>query len=172
MNQGNTNPNAIPMCLTEATKGKIQVGDQEYSHLKTHINPVLRTDCKNEVYMISFTQNPQKHQKYVTWVLGLPESKVICIIEQVGIVFSGFWGWQVTMPTSFLNLWVWGWDDWWALKQFFLKPLNPLLNHDVSCITLSCAAALARGESSPAVAVLLAVLEIQKWDLLCMATLV
>ncbi|KAJ9684011.1 hypothetical protein PVL29_016485 [Vitis rotundifolia] len=66
MNQGNTNPNAIPMCLTEATKGKIQVGDQEYSHLKTHINPVPRTDSRNEVYMTSFTQNPQKHQKYVT----------------------------------------------------------------------------------------------------------
>ncbi|XP_021278029.1 xanthine dehydrogenase 1-like isoform X1 [Herrania umbratica] len=69
--------------------GKVQVGGQEHFYLEPHSSLVWTMDGGNEVHMISSTQAPQKHQKYVSHVLGLPMSKVVCKTKRIGGGFGG-----------------------------------------------------------------------------------
>ncbi|XVF69650.1 hypothetical protein PTKIN_Ptkin11bG0098700 [Pterospermum kingtungense] len=70
-------------------EGKVQVGGQEHFYLETQSSLVWTMDGGNEVHMISSTQAPQKHQKYVSHVLGLPMSKVVCKTKRIGGGFGG-----------------------------------------------------------------------------------
>ncbi|KMT14477.1 hypothetical protein BVRB_4g072500 [Beta vulgaris subsp. vulgaris] len=70
-------------------EGEVQVGGQEHFYLETHSSLVWTMDSGNEVHMISSTQAPQKHQKYVSHVLGLPMSKVVCKTKRIGGGFGG-----------------------------------------------------------------------------------
>ncbi|KMS94882.1 hypothetical protein BVRB_014400 isoform A [Beta vulgaris subsp. vulgaris] len=70
-------------------EGEVQVGGQEHFYLETQSSLVWTMDGGNEVHMISSTQAPQKHQKYVSHVLGLPMSKVICKTKRIGGGFGG-----------------------------------------------------------------------------------
>lgn len=69
--------------------GEVHVGGQEHFYLETQSSLVWTMDCGNEVHMISSTQAPQKHQKYVAQVLGLPMSKVVCKTKRIGGGFGG-----------------------------------------------------------------------------------
>ncbi|XP_043691113.1 xanthine dehydrogenase 1-like isoform X2 [Telopea speciosissima] len=69
--------------------GEVQVGGQEHFYLETNSSLIWTTDGGNEVHMISSTQAPQKHQKYVCRVLGLPMSKVVCKTKRIGGGFGG-----------------------------------------------------------------------------------
>ncbi|TYI10384.1 hypothetical protein ES332_A09G138300v1 [Gossypium tomentosum] len=70
-------------------EGKVQVGGQEHFYLEPHSSLIWTLDSGNEVHMISSTQAPQKHQKYVSHVLGLPMSKVVCKTKRIGGGFGG-----------------------------------------------------------------------------------
>ncbi|XP_057953561.1 xanthine dehydrogenase 1-like [Malania oleifera] len=70
-------------------EGEVQVGGQEHFYLEPHSSLVWTMDGGNEVYMISSTQSPQKHQKYVAHVLDLPMSKVVCKTKRIGGGFGG-----------------------------------------------------------------------------------
>ncbi|XVF19259.1 hypothetical protein REPUB_Repub11eG0094600 [Reevesia pubescens] len=70
-------------------EGKVQVGGQEHFYLEPQSSLVWTNDGGNEVHMISSTQAPQKHQKYVSHVLGLPMSKVVCKTKRLGGGFGG-----------------------------------------------------------------------------------
>ncbi|XP_022753579.1 xanthine dehydrogenase 1-like isoform X2 [Durio zibethinus] len=70
-------------------EGKVQVGGQEHFYLEPQSSLVWTMDGGNEVHMISSTQAPQKHQKYVSCVLGLPMSKVVCKTKRIGGGFGG-----------------------------------------------------------------------------------
>ncbi|KAK4608374.1 hypothetical protein RGQ29_001974 [Quercus rubra] len=70
-------------------EGKVQVGGQEHFYLEPNSSLVWTMDCGNEVHMISSTQAPQKHQKYIAHVLGLPMSKVVCKTKRIGGGFGG-----------------------------------------------------------------------------------
>ncbi|KAF8112241.1 hypothetical protein N665_0065s0026 [Sinapis alba] len=70
-------------------EGEVQMGGQEHFYLEPHGSLVWTMDGGNEVHMISSTQAPQKHQKYVSHVLGLPMSKVVCKTKRVGGGFGG-----------------------------------------------------------------------------------
>lgn len=70
-------------------EGEVQVGGQEHFYLEPNGSLVWTMDGGNEVHMISSTQAPQKHQKYVAHVLGLPMSKVVCKVKRIGGGFGG-----------------------------------------------------------------------------------
>lgn len=70
-------------------EGEVHVGGQEHFYLEPHSSVVWTMDGGNEVHMISSTQAPQKHQKYVSHVLGLPMSKVVCKTKRIGGGFGG-----------------------------------------------------------------------------------
>ncbi|KAK7325036.1 hypothetical protein VNO77_29072 [Canavalia gladiata] len=70
-------------------EGEVQIGGQEHFYLEPHSSLVWTVDGGNEVHMISSTQAPQKHQKYVSHVLGLPMSKVVCKTKRIGGGFGG-----------------------------------------------------------------------------------
>lgn len=70
-------------------EGEVHIGGQEHFYLEPQSSFVWTMDGGNEVHMISSTQAPQKHQKYVSHVLGLPMSKVVCKIKRIGGGFGG-----------------------------------------------------------------------------------
>ncbi|CAH2076757.1 unnamed protein product [Thlaspi arvense] len=70
-------------------EGEVQMGGQEHFYLEPNGSLVWTIDGGNEVHMISSTQAPQKHQKYVSHVLGLPMSKVVCKTKRIGGGFGG-----------------------------------------------------------------------------------
>ncbi|XP_027077855.1 xanthine dehydrogenase 1-like isoform X1 [Coffea eugenioides] len=70
-------------------EGEVQVGGQEHFYLEPNSSLVWTVDNGNEVHMVSSTQAPQKHQKYVSHVLGLPMSKVVCKTKRIGGGFGG-----------------------------------------------------------------------------------
>ncbi|XP_016182608.1 xanthine dehydrogenase 1 [Arachis ipaensis] len=70
-------------------EGEVHIGGQEHFYLEPHSSLVWTLDGGNEVHMISSTQAPQKHQKYVSHVLGLPMSKVVCKTKRIGGGFGG-----------------------------------------------------------------------------------
>lgn len=70
-------------------EGEVRVGGQEHFYLEPQSSLVWTIDGGNEVHMISSTQAPQKHQKYVAHVLDLPASKVVCKIKRIGGGFGG-----------------------------------------------------------------------------------
>lgn len=70
-------------------EGEVRVGGQEHFYLEPNSSVVWTVDGGNEVHMISSTQAPQKHQKYVCHVLGLPMSKVVCKTKRIGGGFGG-----------------------------------------------------------------------------------
>ncbi|KAK4384529.1 Xanthine dehydrogenase 1 [Sesamum angolense] len=70
-------------------EGEVLVGGQEHFYLEPNSTLIWTTDGGNEVHMISSTQAPQKHQKYVANVLGLPMSKVVCKTKRIGGGFGG-----------------------------------------------------------------------------------
>ncbi|RDY01496.1 Xanthine dehydrogenase 1 [Mucuna pruriens] len=70
-------------------EGEVQMGGQEHFYLEPHSSLIWTVDGGNEVHMISSTQAPQKHQKYVSHVLGLPMSKVVCKTKRIGGGFGG-----------------------------------------------------------------------------------
>ncbi|KAK7335800.1 hypothetical protein VNO80_27854 [Phaseolus coccineus] len=70
-------------------EGEVQMGGQEHFYLEPQSSLIWTVDGGNEVHMISSTQAPQKHQKYVSHVLGLPMSKVVCKTKRIGGGFGG-----------------------------------------------------------------------------------
>lgn len=70
-------------------EGEVWVGGQEHFYLEPNSTLIWTTDGGNEIHMISSTQAPQKHQKYVANVLGLPMSKVVCKTKRIGGGFGG-----------------------------------------------------------------------------------
>lgn len=70
-------------------EGQVQIAGQEHFYLEPHSSLIWTVDGGNEVHMISSTQAPQKHQKYVSCVLGLPMSKVVCKTKRIGGGFGG-----------------------------------------------------------------------------------
>ncbi|XP_031739338.1 xanthine dehydrogenase 1 isoform X2 [Cucumis sativus] len=70
-------------------EGEVQVGGQEHFYLEPNSSVVWTLDSGNEVHLVSSTQAPQKHQKYVSSVLGLPMSKVVCKTKRIGGGFGG-----------------------------------------------------------------------------------
>lgn len=70
-------------------EGEVHVGGQEHFYLEPNSSVIWTMDGGNEVHMISSTQAPQKHQKYVSHVLGLPMSKVVCKTKRIGGGFGG-----------------------------------------------------------------------------------
>ncbi|TXG73327.1 hypothetical protein EZV62_001906 [Acer yangbiense] len=90
-------------------EGEVHVGGQEHFYLEPHSSLVWTMDGGNEVHMISSTQAPQKHQKYVSHVLGLPMSKVVCKTKRIGGGFGGketrsaFLAAAASVPSYLLN---------------------------------------------------------------------
>ncbi|MCD7466863.1 xylitol dehydrogenase [Datura stramonium] len=70
-------------------EGEVSVGGQEHFYLEPQGTLIWTVDSGNEVHMISSTQSPQKHQEYVSHVLGLPMSKVVCTTKRIGGGFGG-----------------------------------------------------------------------------------
>ncbi|WVZ57391.1 hypothetical protein U9M48_007782 [Paspalum notatum var. saurae] len=69
--------------------GEVQVGGQEHFYMEPQCTLAWPVDSGNEIHMVSSTQAPQKHQKYVANVLGLPLSKVVCKTKRIGGGFGG-----------------------------------------------------------------------------------
>ncbi|RYQ99645.1 hypothetical protein Ahy_B07g087612 isoform A [Arachis hypogaea] len=96
INAGSFHPNA-EKCLIKGDsgqcdriiEGEVHIGGQELFYLEPHSSLVWTLDGGNEVHMISSTQAPQKHQKYVSHVLGLPMSKIVCKTKRIGGGFGG-----------------------------------------------------------------------------------
>ncbi|KAK9999957.1 hypothetical protein SO802_019560 [Lithocarpus litseifolius] len=90
-------------------EGEVQVGGQEHFYLEPNSSLIWTMDCGSEVHMISSTQAPQKHQKYVAHVLGLPMSKVVCKTKRIGGGFGGketrsaFLAAAASVPSYLLN---------------------------------------------------------------------
>eukprot|EP01018_Ginkgo_biloba_P005589 Gb_16642 [translate_table: standard] len=70
-------------------EGEVQIGGQEHFYLEPKSTLIWTTDGGNEVYMISSTQAPQKHKKFVSHVLGMPMNKVVCKTKCLGCGFGG-----------------------------------------------------------------------------------
>ncbi|XP_054797182.1 xanthine dehydrogenase 1-like isoform X2 [Prosopis cineraria] len=70
-------------------EGEVHIGGQEHFYLEPNSTVIWTLDGGNEIHMISSTQAPQKHQKYVSLVLGLPMSKVVCKTKRIGGGFGG-----------------------------------------------------------------------------------
>ncbi|KAJ7980772.1 putative Xanthine dehydrogenase [Quillaja saponaria] len=84
----------VDLCFQSAQcdkiiEGEVQIGGQEHFYLEPHGTLIWTVDSGNEVHMISSTQHPQNHQMYVSHVLGLPMSKVVCKTKRVGGAFGG-----------------------------------------------------------------------------------
>ncbi|KAK6119792.1 hypothetical protein DH2020_046461 [Rehmannia glutinosa] len=90
-------------------EGDVRVGGQEHFYLEPNITLIWTIDGGNEVHMISSTQAPQKHQKYVSHVLGLLMSKVVCKTKRIGGGFGGketrsaFFAAVAAIPSYLLN---------------------------------------------------------------------
>ncbi|KAK6164152.1 hypothetical protein DH2020_001016 [Rehmannia glutinosa] len=90
-------------------EGDVRVGGQEHFYLEPNSTLIWTIDGGNEVHMISSTQAPQKHQKYVSHVLGLPMSKVVCKTKRIGGGFGGketrsaFFAAVAAIPSYLLN---------------------------------------------------------------------
>ncbi|KAL3718639.1 hypothetical protein ACJRO7_003719 [Eucalyptus globulus] len=90
-------------------QGEVQVGGQEHFYLEPQSTVIWTVDGGNEVHMVSSTQAPQKHQKYVSEVLGLPMSKVVCRTKRLGGGFGGketrsaFLAAAASVPSYLLN---------------------------------------------------------------------
>ncbi|XP_071734841.1 xanthine dehydrogenase 1-like isoform X3 [Rutidosis leptorrhynchoides] len=90
-------------------EGEVHIGGQEHFYLEPQSTFVWTMDGGNEVHMISSTQAPQKHQKYVAQVLGLPMSKVVCKVKRLGGGFGGketrsdFFAAVAAVPAYILN---------------------------------------------------------------------
>ncbi|XP_035831148.1 xanthine dehydrogenase 1-like [Helianthus annuus] len=90
-------------------EGEVHIGGQEHFYLEPQSTFVWTMDGGNEVHMISSTQAPQKHQKYVAHVLGLPMSKVVCKVKRIGGGFGGketrsaFFAAVASVPAYLLN---------------------------------------------------------------------
>ncbi|XP_010545582.1 PREDICTED: xanthine dehydrogenase 1 [Tarenaya hassleriana] len=90
-------------------EGEVQMGGQEHFYLEPHGSLVWTVDGGSEVHMVSSTQAPQKHQQYVSRVLGLPMSKVVCKTKRIGGGFggketrSGFVAAVASVPSYLLN---------------------------------------------------------------------
>ncbi|XP_048626135.1 xanthine dehydrogenase 1 [Brassica napus] len=70
-------------------EGEVQMGSQEHFYMEPHGSLVWTSDGGNEVHMISSTQDPHRHQLYVSHVLGLPMPKVVCKTKRIGGGFGG-----------------------------------------------------------------------------------
>ncbi|XP_057849574.2 xanthine dehydrogenase 1 isoform X2 [Cryptomeria japonica] len=70
-------------------EGEVQIGGQEHFYLEPNSTLIWTADGGNEVHMVSSTQAPQKHQKFVSHVLGLPMNKVVCKAKRLGGGFGG-----------------------------------------------------------------------------------
>ncbi|KAH7315284.1 hypothetical protein KP509_21G042700 [Ceratopteris richardii] len=70
-------------------EGRVRMGGQEHFYLEPNTSLVWTVDGGNEVFMVSSTQCPQKHQKYVSHVLGIPMNKVVCKTKRIGGGFGG-----------------------------------------------------------------------------------
>jgi xanthine dehydrogenase/oxidase len=70
-------------------EGEVQIGGQEHFYLEPNSTLIWTADGCNEVHMISSTQAPQKHQKYVSHVLGIPMNRVVCKTKRLGGGFGG-----------------------------------------------------------------------------------
>ncbi|OWM69193.1 hypothetical protein CDL15_Pgr025380 [Punica granatum] len=70
-------------------EGEVHVGGQEHFYLEPQSTLIWSVDGGNEVHMVSSTQAPMKHQQYVSHVLGLPMSKVVCKTKRIGGGFGG-----------------------------------------------------------------------------------
>ncbi|KAG2330892.1 hypothetical protein Bca52824_002072 [Brassica carinata] len=84
----------VELCFQSAQcdriiEGEVQMGSQEHFYMETHGTLVWTIDGGNEVHMISSTQDPHRHQLYVSHVLGLPMSKVVCKTKRIGGGFGG-----------------------------------------------------------------------------------
>ncbi|CAL4915113.1 unnamed protein product [Urochloa decumbens] len=84
----------VEQCFMSGTcdriiSGEVRVGGQEHFYMEPHGTLVWPVDSGNEIHMVSSTQAPQKHQKYVANVLGLPLSKVVCKTKRIGGGFGG-----------------------------------------------------------------------------------
>ncbi|KAJ7980773.1 putative Xanthine dehydrogenase [Quillaja saponaria] len=84
----------VDLCFQSAQcdkiiEGEVQIGGQEHFYLEPNSNFIWTVDRGNEVHMISSTQAPQKHQKYVSHVLGIPMAKVVCKTKRIGGGFGG-----------------------------------------------------------------------------------
>ncbi|XP_065866854.1 xanthine dehydrogenase 1-like isoform X2 [Euphorbia lathyris] len=90
-------------------EGEVQVGGQEHFYLEPQGSLIWTMDGGSEVHMVSSTQAPQKHQKYVAHVLGLPMSKVVCKTKRIGGGFGGketrsaFLAAAASVPSYLLN---------------------------------------------------------------------
>ncbi|KAK1409893.1 hypothetical protein QVD17_36422 [Tagetes erecta] len=90
-------------------EGEVHIGGQEHFYMETNSTYVWTMDGGNEVHLISSTQAPQKHQSYVTNVLGLPMSKVVCKVKRIGGGFGGketrsaFFAAVASVPAYLLN---------------------------------------------------------------------
>lgn len=72
-----------------AVEGEVRMGGQEHFYLEPNSTLVWTTDAGNEVHLLSSTQAPQKHQRYVAHVLGIPQHKVVCKLKRIGGGFGG-----------------------------------------------------------------------------------
>lgn len=70
-------------------EGEVRMGGQEHFYLEPNSTLIWTTDAGNEVHMVSSTQAPQKHQRYVSHVLGIPQNKVVCKLKRIGGGFGG-----------------------------------------------------------------------------------
>lgn len=105
-------------------EGKVQVGGQEHFYLETQSSLIWTLDGGNEVHMISSTQAPQKHQKDVSHVLGLPMSKVVCKTKRIGGGFGG----KETRSTIFAAV--------AAVPSYLMnRPVKLTLDRDIDMMT-------------------------------------
>ncbi|KAL3850115.1 hypothetical protein ACJIZ3_011997 [Penstemon smallii] len=89
MKKGDTELCFLSRECDKIVEGEVHVGGQEHFYLEPNSTLIWTADGGNEVHMISSTQAPQKHQKYVSRVLGLPMSKVVCKTKRIGGGFGG-----------------------------------------------------------------------------------
>lgn len=82
----NAQPGSEDVLVAE---GEVRMGGQEHFYLEPNSTLIWTTDGGNEVHMISSTQAPQKHQRYVSHVLGIPQNKVVCKLKRIGGGFGG-----------------------------------------------------------------------------------
>ncbi|KAI3905632.1 hypothetical protein MKX01_036541 [Papaver californicum] len=87
----------VELCLKSGEcdriiEGEVHIGGQEHFYFESQGTLVCTLDGGNEVHMISSTQAIQKHQIYVSHVLGLPMSKVVCKTKLDSQMKDGCWG--------------------------------------------------------------------------------
>lgn len=89
LQKGNVEACFVSDSCQEIIEGLVQVGGQEHFYLEPNATVIWTADGGNEVLMVSSTQAPQKHQKYVSHVLGIPMNKVVCKTKRIGGGFGG-----------------------------------------------------------------------------------